>query len=330
MTALHVVASEGHPIGEPQTELKQGYAFALPSGLVPVFEGERRAKAIKLIGTSLEEGDFLAVDKLLQKDPTLAFSDTETRTSVLIHCLRAGYLNAAVIAAQHGLDLNQHPWNQIAAHTPLEAVMYSTPKNLQGIGLLLSLGADIKLVRPELTLAYLVDAVSDSDDKHVMLALRNGVTQASLDAADETHGQHVMTRVLSCLCRKDAWNRFNGEFDGKRRRDRVIAGLIKAGALPSGSGDHANAQPLANALGTKNEEGIVALLHLGAKHQGDILEEMAQMGLHGAIPAVKEALVVSTVKNVAAKRASAATTEGDEAKNELPKAAGARAKRYDL
>jgi hypothetical protein len=231
-----------------------------------------------------------------RKDPSLLFSETSTGASLLVHCLRSDHLGAAVVAARHGLDLNQRPGMVGSTYTPLEAMIYSNSSNTQGIGLLMSLGADIRQVRPELTIGYLIDAVCQADDRPILLALRHGLNEAALVAMDPEEGRPALTRVLSAIVRLDCWKRFDAEFEGKRRRDRIMGALIKAGANPSGVGCNPNAQPLDNAIGTRNGLAIATLLHLGAQHKGDILEEITQMGMLEFVPQVKEALVVAATK----------------------------------
>lgn len=331
MSELQVVHPGAQDSEEPQ-ELPKGYAFVMPPGLQPVFSGERRAMALKIITNSLREGDFNAVDLLIAKDPSLVFSETadNSRVSVLMSCLRFDHLGAAVVAVRHGLDINQRPWVTGGAHTPLESLMFSNTANTNGIGLLLSLGADIRQVRPDMVCSYLIDAADDADDRRILLALRHGITQETLEARDPEVGAHVLTRVLSTIARKDTWKTFDAEMDGALRRDRVIAALVKAGANPNGSGDHPSAQPLDNAIGTKNGPGICALLKLGARHKGDLIEELAQAGMHDIIPEVKEALILSTAQMVAANASKGQSIQdAPPEEGRVTKAAKPRA-RYDL
>jgi hypothetical protein len=73
------------------------------------------------------------------------------------------------------------------------------------------------------------------------------------------------------------------------------------------------------------------LLHLGARHSGDLLEELAQAGMHDAIPSVKEALVMSTTKAVAAKlQGTAASAEAEEGQLQKPATPARPRPRYDL
>lgn len=292
------------------------------SAQAPVFLGEQRAKALKVLGAAVADAKVVSVMQLFNKDPSLAFETLDVpseggveQLEAPLACLRYGISGGYVFAVARGFPVDALLQNETT--TLLQEALSLGGRNRSSeadVSLLLSMGANWKaMVNHEPLYAVVANAFPAKGGK-----FSPGVVGMLLDAKVDFAYSPEFKCPYSVLVACEGWKKP----DTAAVLAKTMARFVKAGLdldRPTGSPVQT---PLLRAIGSKSVEALVALVRMGVRTSADVLNGrdlfamMNANGMSDSLPLVQTALMESQISRAAAAHAASVPPAADSAPSE--------------
>lgn len=283
---------------------------AADSKPAPVFVGEQRAKALKVLGTAVADSKVVSVMQLFAKDPSLAFETLPVpaegsveQLEAPLACMRYGISAGYVFAIARGFPVDMLLQNETT--TLLQEALSLGGRNRSceaDVGLLLSMGANWKtMVSHEPLYAVVANAFPAKGGKFSP-AVVGMLLDAKVDFAYSPEFKCPYSVLVAC----EGWKKPETAIV----LAKMMARFVKAGLdldRPTGMPVQT---PLLRAIGSKSVEALVALVRMGARTSSDALNGkdlfsmMSANGMSESLPSVQAALMESQISRAAAEHAA--------------------------
>lgn len=264
----------------------------------PLFVGEPRSKALRLLAGAVSEQRLMAVMQLVQKDPSLAFEmlpmpigreSAQTRSvEFSLACLRAGLAAGYIFAITRGFAVDTPLQDESTTLLQAACELQATRDCSADVSNLLAMGASPSIIPHHVMYAVVHAAFPSGSTQHAP-----GPLAMLLDAkANFAYSAEYMC-PYSVLVNTKGWD----DAETAAALTKMAARFVKGGLDLDRKTGGPPQTPLMRAVGSKNGPAAIALIRVGAKCSPEVLNGkdlfalMSANGLEEFKPAAQAALM---------------------------------------